>query len=386
MARTRRNRSGAGGPPRPAGAAAISSPLTAQEALTLYRPDLAELLTALSAPRFRYQQIYEHLMRRPGASLSACTVLPMEIRRTLASAANKETTVIRRADDGRAVTKLVLSLSDGLQVETVVMRYTDRVTVCVSTQVGCALGCTFCATGGMGFHRNLTVAEIIDQVRLAGALVTAEGRRVSNVVFMGMGEPLLNRRALFGAIRLLRDPRGLDLRSRGISVSTVGIPDGIVELAHREPQVNLALSLHATSNELRNRLIPANRKHPLQTILAATDTHFALTRRKLMVEYVLLRGVNDSVSHARALARLLRGRVAAVNLITWNEARGNFSPSQSNAVARFQDELRSLQVDVSIRISLGHSINAACGQLAAEQSPASAPPIDLWHDHGGRTF
>ncbi len=220
-------------------------------------------------------------------------------------------------------------------------------------------------------------------MRLAAALVGEEGRRVSNVVFMGMGEPLLNRRALFGALRLLRDPRGLGLRARGLSVSTVGIPDGILELARREPQVNLALSLHATSNELRSRLIPANRRYPLESVLAAADSHFALTRRKLLIEYVLLQGVNDSAADAHALARILRGRVAAVNLIVWNVARGPFRPSGGDTVARFRAQLERLHIDVSVRASMGHAIRAACGQLAIERGPAPAPAEDLWHDRGG---
>lgn len=378
---SRATRDSAGGPSGPAGARA---PLTPQEALTLYRPDVAEVLAALSVPRFRYQQVYEHLMRKPGEPVTACTAIPTEMRGTLAPILGKGTSLASRQDDGRAATKLAISLRDGLQVETVVMRYTERVTACVSSQVGCALGCTFCATGGMGFRRNLSVAEIVDQVRWAAALVGAEGRRVSNVVFMGMGEPLLNRRALFGAMRLLRDPRGLGLRARGLSVSTVGIPDGILELARREPQVNLALSLHATSNELRSRLIPANRRYPIEVVLAATDTHFALTRRKLLVEYLLLQGVNDGVADAHALARMLRGRVAAVNLIVWNAARGPFRPSGGDAVARFQAELGRRHIDVSLRASMGHAIHAACGQLAIDRDPAPAPAEDLWHDHGGK--
>lgn len=352
--------------------------LSGEQALRLYRPDLASALDAELAPPYRHAQVYEHLLRHPEVPLSDSTVLPGALQSRLAPLLYRGARVAGRTDDRKGTTKLLVALDEDEAVETVVMRYPERTTVCVSTQIGCPVGCVFCATGRMGFRRNLTTAELVDQVRLAAALVAPEGRRITNVVFMGMGEPLLNTRALFPAIDLLRDSRGLSIRSRGISVSTVGIPSGIVELAKRAPQANLALSLHAPWDALRRRLIPIARTYPLQTVLEAVDTHFALTRRKLLVEYTLLRGLNDGPECAAALADLVRGRVAAVNLIVLNEVQGSLTqegslaPSPPHVVAAFRAELEERGVDVSLRAGKGSTIVAACGQLATS-SGASAP-------------
>lgn len=336
--------------------------------LSLYRPDLSARLQALGAPTYRRQQAYEHLMRHPSLPLEACTALPAAMRAQLGPLMERRPRIEQRLDDTGQTTRLLLAMPDGVAVESVIMRYPDRTTLCVSTQAGCPVGCTFCATGAIGFTRNLRTDEIIDQVRLAAALLEQEGRRVTNVVFMGMGEPFLNRESVFGALRLLRDPRGLRVRARGLSVSTVGIPAGIIELAQREPQVNLALSLHAPNDELRERLLPINRKYPLAAVLQATDTHFAMTHRKLLVEYVLLGGVNDEPALARQLSQLLRDRVAAVNLISWNATGGPFRAPSARAVAAFRAELQRQHIDVALRASMGHSIQAACGQLVGRRA------------------
>ncbi len=343
-------------------------PLTGVEALALYRPGLSESLRMLEVPGFRHQQVYEHLMQHPSLPLEACTSLPPALRSQLATATEIQPRTELRVDDARQTTRLLVALADGCGVESVIMRYPDRTTVCVSTQVGCAMRCAFCATGSVGFTRNLHTSEIIDQVRLAASIVVPEGRRVTNVVFMGMGEPMLNREAVLAALRLLQDPRGLHVRARGLSVSTVGIPEGIVELARREPQVNLALSLHAPTDELRGQLVPVNSKYPICTVLRATDTHFAITHRKLLVEYVLLNGVNDRPTHAQQLSQLLRGRVAAVNLIAWNATGGPFRAPDPAAVTAFQAELQRRHVDVSLRARMGHSIQGACGQLMGRRN------------------
>jgi 23S rRNA (adenine2503-C2)-methyltransferase len=257
------------------------------------------------------------------------------------------------------------------------------------------VGCAFCATGAGDFRRNLSAAEIVDQVRIAAALSTESGSRLSNVVYMGMGEPLLNLRAVLASIKILTDPLGLKLGHRSLAVSTVGIPAGIIRLAQEEPQVNLALSLHAASDEVRERLIPNSHRHPLKDVLAAAWKHFELTRRKLLVEYVLLRGLNDSPEDARRLAALLRGHVVTVNLLAWNPVnvpptlrRGaagpaagatrsasapprkdsrTFSPSPREAVVAFRDALRARGIEVSVRQSKGADIEGACGQLAGRQ-------------------
>jgi 23S rRNA (adenine2503-C2)-methyltransferase len=362
--------------------------LTPEQLLTTYRPDLAAVLSENGSPAYRRGQVLEHLMRPGTRAFAEATALPGEAR-TLLDAAGASTLELagqRTAADGTV--KLLLACRDGALIETVLMPYQRRTTACVSSQAGCPVGCGFCATGAAGFRRNLTVAEIVDQVRVTSALASESGKRLSNVVYMGMGEPLLNLLAVFASIRVLTHPRGMGLGHRSLSVSTVGIPAGIVKLGHAEPQVNLALSLHASSDHTRDLLVPPRHRHPLDEILTAAWEHFAMTRRKLMVEYVLLRGVNDSADDARRLAALLRGHVVTVNLLSWNpvlpdgrpkgtvsphrvetreERRPVFFPSPPAAVAAFRDTLADAKIEVTVRESRGADIEAACGQLAGRQ-------------------
>lgn len=331
-----------------------------------YRPDLAAILSEQAAPAYRYRQVYEHLTQHPGLAFTAATNLPGPLREALHEAGHSTLALATRTDDPDGTSKLLLkAVSDGAALETVIMRYPRRSTVCVSAQIGCALECAFCATGSLGFTRNLTAAEIVDQVREARAILAKEGRRVTNVVYMGMGEPLLNLDAVLLSLKLLHDPSGLGHSARSLSVSTIGIPAGIRRLAREEPQVNLALSLHSADEELRTRLIPANRRFPLHDVLSACDDHFTMTRRKLFVEYLLLAGVNDSPRQANVLADLLRGRVIALNLIPWNPACGGFRPSPPESLVAFLNALKTRGVEVSVRESRGRSIAAACGQLVA---------------------
>jgi 23S rRNA (adenine2503-C2)-methyltransferase len=255
--------------------------------------------------------------------------------------------------------------------------------VCISSQVGCAVGCAFCATGALGFRRNLSTAEIVDQVRAAAA-ACEPGQRLTNVVYMGMGEPLLNLGAVIESIRILAAPSSLGLGRRSLSISTVGIPSGILRLAKNEPQINLALSLHAADDVTRAQLIPEQYRHPLSEVLEAAWQHFEITRRKLLVEYVLISGVNDTVDDARRLAALLRGHVVTVNLLAWNPVnpedradsgtqapgdkkpprRRTFLPSSPATVAAFRGTLRAAHIEAVVRASKGAGIEAACGQLA----------------------
>lgn len=345
----------------------------AREVLRLYLPELVGQLEALDLPSYRYAQISEHIFKHPELPPTACTTLPAPLRDWLTAALQPSPRIVKRTDDDNT-TKLLVGLADNEAVETVVIRYPDRTTVCVSSQVGCAVGCVFCGTGRMGFRRQLTSAEIVDQVRLAHALVFPEGRRITNVVFMGMGEPLLNFKAVFAALAILRSPHGMGLRARGLSVSTVGIPAAMIELARQARQVNLALSLHAPWDDLRTRLIPIARAHPISAVMEAADKHYDLTHRKLLVEYVLLRQVNDSVECARALARLLSGRRAAVNLIVWNRVEGPWQPSPKATVLRFRKELEDRGIDVAVRASRGVAIAAACGQLATRRLEGHGTP------------
>jgi 23S rRNA (adenine2503-C2)-methyltransferase len=368
------------------------SPVTPQSLLGLYRPDLAGILMTREVPSYRYTQVCEHLFRRPLSALAEATVLPGELRDALDPLAASTLTEIEAVTSPDGTTKLLLSGRDGSRIETVIMRFPDRATVCISSQCGCPVECRFCATGAMGFRRNLTPAEIVDQVRAAAALVTEEGRRVSNLVYMGMGEPLLNLRPVLDSVRILTHPRGQGLAHRALSISTVGIPRGILRLAHAEPQVNLALSLHAPDDRTRALLVPERYRHTVKEVLEAAWRHFDLTHRKLLIEYVLVGGINDSIDQARMLASLVRGHVVTVNLMTWNPtpfdpaqlaretidpARTDaFSPAQASrfrpatpaAVAAFKNALLAAHVETVVRRSRGAPIRAACGQLAGRDA------------------
>jgi 23S rRNA (adenine2503-C2)-methyltransferase len=286
--------------------------------LEIYRPDLAERLADHESPLYRHKQVYEHLLRRPLEPFSQATALPSGFRASLDDLGVSTLKLEDRQTSTDGTTKLLVSATDGSLIETVIMPYQKRTTVCISSQVGCPVGCHFCATGAMGFARNLSVAEIVDQVRLAAAVCGEECGRISNLVYMGMGEPLLNLEAVLASIRIFTDERALRVSRRAISISTVGIPAGILRLARAEPQVNLALSMHASTDRTRAQLIPNRHRHRLSNILDACWKHFSLTHRKLLIEYVLLGGVNDSRDDARRLAALLRGHVVAVNLLSWN--------------------------------------------------------------------
>ncbi len=372
--------------------------------LTLYRPDVAEALASLDCAPYRYAQVYQHLFRGSSRPFAEASALPADVRARLDPLGSSTLTRVQDQSSADRTTKLLLATRDGEYVESVVMPYSDRVTVCVSSQVGCSVGCLFCATGAMEFRRNLTAAEIVDQVRIASLLSTAEGRRVSNVVYMGMGEPLLNLQAVLDSIRILTDPDGFGLSHRSLSISTVGIPSGILRLGRAEPQVNLALSLHAPNDVTRATLVPQRFRHPVAEILESAWEHFALTHRKLLVEYVLLRGINDSIDDARSLARLLRGHVVAVNLLPWNPVPSNcllppgvstrhtkapevgeppaglresvrapvFLAPSAAAISAFREVLTGSHIEAVVRRSKGRDIQGACGQLAGRRRATTA--------------
>ncbi|MCA9062890.1 MAG: 23S rRNA (adenine(2503)-C(2))-methyltransferase RlmN, partial [Planctomycetaceae bacterium] len=259
--------------------------------------------------------------------------------------------------------KLLLQLADGELVECVLMREPDRRTVCISTQVGCAMGCVFCASGLLGVKRNLTVAEIIDQV-LVLQRVLPDDESITNVVVMGIGEPLANYDNLMGTLGLLTDSEGLGLGARRITVSTVGLPEKIREFARSGQQFNLAVSLHAPNDELRTRIVPVNRNIGIDAILAAADEYFEITGRRISYEYVLLAGVNDQPQHATELAERLRGRNAHVNLIPMNGVSELVMTAPGEpATQAFRQILESRGVVATVRKRKGADIDAACGQL-----------------------
>ena len=331
--------------------------------------DLRRLQEVLDKePGYRLRQVKKALFQDLIDDWSKATNLPLRLRNELKEKCeigiSGDTSV---SGDGNTV-KVLISLKDGLKIESVLMRYKKRYisnTVCVSCQVGCALGCSFCATGTMGFMRDMDSIEICEQVIFFGRYLKKSGQKVTNVVFMGMGEPLLNYENVIGAIKTLNDKEGFNLGMRRFSISTVGIIDGIVRLAGEEPQVNLAVSLNAPNDILRAKMMPINRKYPINRILKAVDNYIEKTRRKVMFEYVMIKGLNDSDESARELAGLTRGRLCFVNLIPYNPT-GMFERPSYSRIKAFKEALEKAGVTVTQRYHFGGQIKAGCGQLAAE--------------------
>ena len=342
---------------------------TRPDILGLSIEEIAGLAALDGEPRYRAAQIFRWLHQRAASSVMEMTDLPEELRRALDRTVRIPRVVPSRveASTGDAATKTVLKMEDGNVVESVLMREGAKRTLCVSTQVGCAVGCVFCATGAIGLTRHLSAGEILRQIYDAEARLGAEAApgRLTNVVLMGMGEPLHNFDAVRRALTNLVSPRGRKMSSRRITLSTSGYPERIARLAKEGPAVRLAISLTAATNELRTRLIPLNKKHPIEALIEAGRIYEETTGSRVTYEYVLLAGVNDSEGDARRLARLLRGR--RVNLIPLNPHA--FSPMQPPApevVDRFHAVLKGLGITSTVRWSKGREIQAACGQLAAQ--------------------
>ncbi|MDY0391857.1 MAG: 23S rRNA (adenine(2503)-C(2))-methyltransferase RlmN [Candidatus Bipolaricaulis sp.] len=339
-----------------------------REFLDLSFAEVAALMASWGEPPFRAPQIWKWAWRHLGTAFADMTNLPRDLRARLGEAFTLAGPVpIAHQGDGEGTEKVLLSLRDRQAIEAVLIREDDRRTVCISTQVGCPGGCPFCATGKMGYVRDLTAGEIAAQVLHFARELRGAGERVTHVVVMGMGEPLLNYDATLRALRNLNDRRGFALGARRVTVSTVGVVPGIVRLAGEGLQVNLAISLHAPDDALRRELVPLAERWPLADVLAAADRYASATGRRVSYEYVLLRGVNDRLDHARALARLLRGRLAHVNLIPFNPAPGlPYQPPDPNTVDAFRRELVLHGVDATVRRSRGVAIQAGCGQLRGQ--------------------
>jgi 23S rRNA (adenine2503-C2)-methyltransferase len=344
----------------------------------LSREELARILR--DAPAYRPRQVWDALharLQRP----DEMTELPVALRGELAEALPPALhEVSRREADRGETTKWLWRLHDGARVETVLMRYPDRVTVCVSTQAGCAMACQFCATGQAGFQRHLSQGEIVEQV--VAAMREARPRRVSNVVFMGMGEPLANYDRVWGAVVRLHGDIGLS--ARHLTLSTVGIVPGIRRLADEALPVNLAVSLHAANDRLRDELVPINRRYPLSQLAEACAAYVSASGRRLSIEWALIGGVNDRGSDAAELASFARPLGAHVNLIPLNPTPGYpVVGSSPDRVRHFRDELRARGVNATIRVTRGVEIDAACGQLAASAS-SSAGVLRLLPDAPAR--
>lgn len=324
---------------------------------------LAAWLAEQNQPRFRARQIRKWVARRV-RSFEEMTDLPAGLRRQLSShfvLRIAEITRHLKAADGTE--KLLFGWPSGGHIEGVLLREGERRTICISTQVGCAMGCVFCASGLAGLERNLTTGEIIEQaLELASRLAPSE--RLSHVVVMGMGEPLANLANLLPALDFLSSPDGLGISARRITVSTVGLPSGIRRLAQHARPYRLAISLHAPNDALRSQIVPVNARDGVAALLAAADDYFAATGRRLTFEYTLLGGINDGRREAEELAALLRGRCALLNVIPYNPVPGlDFRTPTPERVAEFRQTVESAGVTVQVRKRKGRKIDAACGQL-----------------------
>jgi 23S rRNA (adenine2503-C2)-methyltransferase len=285
----------------------------------------------------------------------ACTFRPSSLRE-----------VRRSQADDQLTTKVLYQLEGGYTVEAVVMRYPSRSTLCISSQVGCPIGCPFCATGQGPFGRNLKTHEIVDQAAQAAQGLESEGRRLSHVVFMGMGEPLANYEAVVDSVRRIVDPQGLGISPRRITISTAGLVPRIGRLLEEDLPVTLAISLHAARDELRDVLVPVNRRYPLRELLGAADAFAGRTGRRVSYEWVLLAGVNDTERDARELSALLRGRLAHVNLIPFNPVPDTpYREPDRHSIRLFAAQLRARGLNVTVRDTRGRESEAACGQLRA---------------------
>lgn len=310
-------------------------------------------------PAFRKKQIEKLIYQDAIDDWDKATVLPLKLREEL----KKETSLKIKAEifKSKNVEKALITLEDNSQIETVLMKHDDRTTVCVSSQVGCALGCKFCATGKLGFKRNLETEEILEQV-----LVFKRKERIRNIVFMGMGEPFLNYDNVLNAVKILNNENAFNIGARHISISTVGITEGIEKLSNEKLQVNLAISLHAPNNNLRLKLMPISKKYSLENILKTVNEYIKKTNRKVMFEYTLIDNVNDSIENAKELSKIMKHPLYMVNLIKYNDTEEFKAPSNEK-IKRFKNYLEKGGINVTERYRFGGDIHAACGQLCLKK-------------------
>lgn len=336
--------------------------------------ELEQALVRLGQPRFRARQVFQWIHKRGITNFALMSDLGRDLRQQLGEAFSIVTPeVVRTEHSSDGTTKFLLRLADGKQIESVFIPDTPSQTFCISTQVGCAMGCTFCLTGKMGIDRNLTAGEIAGQVRVLARELQMLDLRF-NIVLMGMGEPLHNYEATMKALRILADEHGLAVSPRRITLSTVGVLPALEKLATEPIMPNLAISLHSTTEEQRDMLVPINRKYGLNDLLDACRRFPVKRRERITFEYVMLNGVNDTVEDARRLVRLLHGIRGKVNLLPLNEAAGiPFERPSDDRVNRFARVLSDHGMTVSVRKSRGRDIRAACGQLITESVRTTAP-------------
>lgn len=345
----------------------------------LYRllpEEMEKMVMELGQPRYRADQILYPIYNKFPKDISELRQLPTTFRDTLVAEGytiGSASEVKRIVSEDGDTTKLLLNLVDGTPVETVLIQYPPskinghpRSTICVSTQVGCAMGCIFCATGQMGFKRNIKAEEIVAQVIHFARLLQERGEHVTNLVFMGMGEPLANYDETIRAVRLLTHNRGFGIGQRHITISTIGIIAGIDRLADEDLQVGLAISLHAPNDKLRKSLVPTAGPHSIDDLISAGRRYFKKTGRRVTFEYALIEGINDSTEIATELADLLHGNGSHVNLIPINPTAGDFQRPSRRTVIEFERILTNAGVNCTVRVEKGSEISAACGQLRTD--------------------
>ncbi len=333
--------------------------------------ELEDQMRLLGQPGFRQKQILQGIYNKLYASFDELENIPKNLRIELDNLFLLNPLSVEKvlkSRDGNTE-KVLFKCLDGSLIETVLMRFDRRNSLCVSTQVGCPMGCVFCSTGQMGFQRNLSSGEILAQVIHFQRLLHAEGQAVRNIVYMGMGEPFLNYEQVSKSIDALSDPERLGIGSRKITVSTVGVLPKIAKFGEDHPQVNLAISLHAANEELRSQLLPANRIYPLRALMKTCQEYIQATNRKITFEYALIDQVNDSPEQAQEFAELVKGMLCIVNLITLNPSKDYPTPGSSRErVESFRQILVDNGVQVTVRLRRGIEIKAGCGQLASPEN------------------
>lgn len=330
----------------------------------LTRKQLEEKMITYNEKPFRATQVFEWLYKKNVHDFAQMTNISASSRENLENSFNfSDLTIIKVQTSSDGTKKYLFELEDKELIETVLMRHNYGLSVCVSTQVGCNMGCKFCASGLNKKKRNLTVAEMVLQVLLINQDLEQNNERVSHVVIMGIGEPFDNYTNVLNFVRIINDSKGLEIGSRHITISTCGLVDKIKEFSDFELQVNLAISLHFSNDTLRNQYMPISKKYDLTSLMNAINYYFEKTSRRITYEYILLDGINDDEKSCKELINLLKGQVCYVNLIPMNETSGKFKRSSKEATDKFYDLLMKNHINVTLRKEQGHDIDAACGQL-----------------------
>jgi len=331
--------------------------------------DLSGVIQGWNEPAYRIQQTWQGLFQTLWNSSEEFSTLSIPLRKKMDQHFNFGALSYEKdlqSNDG-STRKILYRLMDNAAIEIVVMGYTDRNTVCISSQVGCGMGCNFCATGNMGFIRNLSRGEIVEQVIKTAADLGQNGKRLTNVVFMGMGEPFHNYQPVMDAVRILNDPRGFGMGTRRFTISTVGLIPEIKRFTEENSQINLAISLHAADDILRSSIVPINRKYPLVDLMAVCRRYIQKTNRRITFEWALIAGVNDTAEQARKLSNLLGDMLAHVNIIQLNPVpHYDGKPAEDDKALNFKKILTDAGIACTIRLRRGIDIQAGCGQLASE--------------------